>query len=178
MNVLIIILTVIASLIALLLILALFAKKAYSISREISIHKPKQQVFDYVRMLKNQDHYSKWVMTDPNKKTTFRGIDGTVGFVYAWDGNKQAGAGEHEIKKIKDGERLESEVRFVRPFAGTADLFMSTSAIGDNQTLVKWGFSSKMKYPLNVMLLLMNMEKMMGKDMEISLQNLKKIMEK
>ncbi len=54
---------------------------------------------------------------------------------------------------------------------------MTTSAITDNQTLVKWGFSSQMKYPMNVMLLLMNMEKMLGKDMEISLENLKKQLE-
>jgi len=35
---------------------------------------------------------------------------------------------------------------------------MTTTATGDNATTVKWGFSSKMKYPMNIMLLFMNME--------------------
>lgn len=52
---------------------------------------------------------------DPNMKKDFRGTDGTVGFVYAWDGNKKAGKGEQEIKKITEGERVDVEVRFEKP---------------------------------------------------------------
>lgn len=120
MNILIIILAIIASLIAIILIAALFIKKEYTIEREVAINKPKQEVFSYIRFLKNQDHYSKWVMTDPAMKKEFKGTDGTVGFVYAWDGNKKAGKGEQEIMKITEGERIDIEVRFVKPFEATA----------------------------------------------------------
>ena len=64
----------------------------------------------------NQDNFNKWTMMDPNMKRSFRGTDGTVGFVYAWDGNKRAGKGEQEITKITEGKRLDIEVRFERPF--------------------------------------------------------------
>lgn len=37
--------------------------------------------------------------------------------------------------------------------------------------------TSGMNYPMNVMLLFMNMGKMMGRDMETSLGNLKKLLE-
>ena len=178
MNLLLIILGIIAGIIALLLILALFTKKGYSIHREIVIHKPKQDVFDYVRFIKNQDYYNKWVMMDPNMKKKFKGTDGTVGFIYGWNGNKQAGEGEQEIKTLKDGERVDTEIRFVRPFAavGYADLVL-TSAPG-NQTHVRWGMSSSMKYPMNVMMLFMDMDKLLGKDLETSLNTLKGILEK
>ena len=87
------ILIVVVIIIAIPLIIALFIKKEYSIQREITINKPQQEVFNYVKYLKNQDNYSKWVMTDPAMKKDFRGTDGTVGFVYAWDSkNKNAGA--------------------------------------------------------------------------------------
>ena len=178
MYILFIILGIIAGIIALLLILALFAKKGYSIHREIVINKPKQEVFDYVKFIKNQDYYNKWVMMDPNMKKNFKGTDGTVGFVYGWNGNKQAGEGEQEIKTLKDGERVDTEIRFVRPFAavGYADLVLS-SAPG-NQTHVRWGMSSSMKYPMNVMMLFMNMDKLLGKDLETSLNTLRGILEK
>jgi hypothetical protein len=171
------ILLIIAALIVLLFIIGLFSKKSYTIQRSIIINKPKQEVFDYIKLLKHQDHYSKWVMTDPHMKKTYTGTDGTVGFIYAWDGNKKAGQGEQEIMGIKDGEHLDVEVRFIRPFAGFAQTAFSTTAISNNQTKVTWGMSSTMKYPMNIMLLFMNMEKILGKDMEISLINLKNILE-
>lgn len=55
---------------------------------------------------------------------------------------------------------------------------VTTTAITDNQTLVRWQFIGNMKYPMNVMLLFMNMEKMIGNDLEKGLQNLKIILEK
>ncbi len=103
-NVKIILLDV-AILIAIPLIVALFVKKEYVVEREVTINKPKEAVFDYVKYLKNQDNYSKWVRMDPNIKKDFRGTDGTVGFVYAWNGNEKAGKGEQEIKNITQGEK-------------------------------------------------------------------------
>ena len=91
MNIFFAILFVIAGIIALLIIIALFVKKEYSIFRAITINKPRQEVFNYIKYLKNQDLYSKWVMRDPNMKKDFTGTDGTAGFIYAWEGNKQAG---------------------------------------------------------------------------------------
>jgi len=178
MNVIIIILIVIATLIALLLLLALFVKKGYSVEREIIINKPRNDVFNYIKYLKNQDHYSKWVMTDPHMKKDFRGTDGTIGFVYAWEGNQKAGKGEQEIKKITEGERLDVEVRFVKPFEAIANTPFTTESVNGSQTKVKWGMTSQMKYPMNIMLLFMNFDKLLGTDLEISLGNLKNILER
>src|SRR6478752_388083 len=100
------------------LVIALFVKNEYDVERAVTINKPKEEVFNYVKYLKNQDNYSKWVMIDPNMKKDFKGTDGTAGFIYAWDGNSKAGKGEQEIKNIKEGERVDVEVRFIKPFAG------------------------------------------------------------
>lgn len=170
------ILIVVAIVIAIPLIIALFVKKEYAVQREITINKPKAEVFNYVKYLKNQDNYSKWVRMDPNMKKDFRGTDGTVGFVYAWEGNKKAGKGEQEIKKIMEGERVDVEVRFEKPFAGIAATPITTEAVSQNQTKVKWGMNGKSKYPLNFMNLFM--DNMLGKDLETSLTTLKTILEK
>ncbi|MBA2563168.1 MAG: SRPBCC family protein [Chitinophagaceae bacterium] len=170
------ILIVVAIIIAIPLIIALFIKKEYAVEREITINKPKHDVFNYVRYLRHQDNYSKWVRMDPNMKKDFRGTDGTVGFVYAWDGNKDAGKGEQEIKNITEGERVDIEVRFVKPFEGIATVPIITEAVTENQTKIKWGMKGKSLYPLNFMNLFM--DGMLGKDMEVSLATLKSILEK
>ena len=91
----------IAGILVLLLIIAVFMRKEYSVHREIVINVPTEKVFNYIKQLKNQDYYNKWVMVDPAKKSEFKGNDGTVGFIYGWNGNKDVGEGEEEIKSMR-----------------------------------------------------------------------------
>lgn len=169
-------LLIIPGIIALVLIAALFTRKNYNVYSEVVINAPRQKVFDYIKHLKNQDNFNKWVMADPNMKREFKGIDGTVGFIYGWNGNKKAGEGEQEIKALTEGKSIDTEIRFVRPFAGLAYVNMSTEAIAENQTKVSWSNVSKMTYPMNIMVSMI--EKMLVKDMDTSLGNLKRILEK
>ncbi|MFY7963683.1 MAG: SRPBCC family protein [Chitinophagaceae bacterium] len=171
-------LLVILAIIILLLIIAAFVKKDMNIVKEITINKSKQEVFAYVKLLKNQDNYSKWGSMDPNMKKTYTGTDGTVGFISAWEGNKDVGAGEQEILKIDEGSRIDYALRFIKPFKSNADAFMIFEDASNNQTKVKWGFKSKMTYPMNIMLLFISADEMVGKDFQIGLDNLKKVMEK
>ena len=106
MNVMITILLVVAGIIALLLIIALFMKREHYVKREIIINAPLQKVFDFLKLLKNQDQFNKWATADKkNRKEEFKGTDGTVGFIYAWSGNKSAGVGEKEIMNIVEAKR-------------------------------------------------------------------------
>ncbi|AFD05300.1 SRPBCC family protein [Solitalea canadensis] len=177
MNTVSIIALIIVLLAIIFLLAALIAPKGYSFKREITINKPVQLVFDYLRHLKNQDQFNKWVMMDPHLKKSFRGNDGEVGFVYAWEGNKQAGVGEQEIIRIENNRKIEVEVRFDKPMKGVAYTPFTTMPISNNETKVTWGMSSKMNYPLNIILLFMNMDKMLGKDVEGSLELLKQNLE-
>jgi hypothetical protein len=178
MKILFIILIAVLSLVALLLAVGLFMKKEYHVVREIVINKPKQSVFEYIKLLKNQNKYSLWASLDANMKTEFRGTDGTPGFVSAWDSQeKNVGKGEQEILTVTDGEKVDYEIRFFKPFESTSYATMSTVSVGENQTKVSWAFTGKMKYPMNLMLLFMNMEKMIGSDLEKGLKNLKVLLE-
>jgi len=161
------------------LIVALFTKKEYQVEREITINKPKQDVFNYIKMLKNQPNYSKWAMEDPNAKMTYTGTDGTVGFVSAWEsGNKKVGKGAQTITAIADGSRMDVNVHFIKPYDGNANAYFATDAISPTQTKVKWGMTGKMNYPMNIMLLLVNMDNMLGSDLSVGLTNLKNVLEK
>src|SRR5215217_3543317 len=135
------------ALIALVLIVAAVAPKDFSVQRSVTVNKPKSEVFPYVKMLKNQNDYSVWAQRDPNMKKEFRGEDGTVGFVSAWDGNNEVGSGEQEIKGIVEGEKVDYELRFKEPIENTAASYMSTEAEGDNATKVTWGINGNSPYP-------------------------------
>ncbi|HEY5774418.1 MAG TPA: SRPBCC family protein, partial [Chitinophagaceae bacterium] len=163
MNIIIAILLVVAGIIALLLLFALFMKKEHYVKREIIINAPRQKVFEYIKLLKNQDEFNKNAMAAPDRKKDFKGTDGIVGYIYAWSGDKNAGVGEKEIKKIIEGKRVEMEIRFVKPMVATASIIMGTESLSDDQTKVSWSNAGVLKYPFNIMIPMM--EKHVAKDM-------------
>jgi uncharacterized protein YndB with AHSA1/START domain len=168
---------VLGSIIVIMLLLALFVNKNYKVEREIAINKPVNEVFTYIRYLKNQDSYNKWIMRDPRAKKEFTGTDGTVGFIYAWDSDdKHMGKGEQEIRKVKQDERMDLELRFKKPFEDTANVYFITEAAGEKLTNVKWAMEGSNNYPRNLMNLFM--DKMLGGDLETSLGTLKTVIEK
>jgi len=175
MNMIITILLSIVGLIALLLIIALFLKKEHYVNREIIINAPQQKVFDFLRFLENQDKFNKWAKTDPDRKIETKGTDGTIGYIYIWSGNKDAGEGAKEIKNIVEGKRIETEIRFTKPMNVTASMIMETEALSDNQTKVNFINTGTLKYPLNLMIPMA--EKNFAKDLDSSLATLKNILE-
>ena len=172
-----IVLYIILGTIAFLLIAGLLIPKGMTATREIIINKPNDEVFNYIKYLKNQLNFSKWATMDPNIKNEFTGTDGMPGFINSWEGNKKVGKGEQEIIAIAPG-RLDTELRFEKPFKSVAKSFMTTESAGEHATKVKWGFEGSMNYPMNAMKLFMNMEKAIGNDFSTGLNNLKTIMEK
>lgn len=169
---------VVAVLVLIVIILAFVAKSDFAIERSVTINKPKQEVFEYLKMLKNQDNFSYWASQDPAMKKEYRGTDGTVGFVSAWEGNDEVGKGEQEIKAIAEGERIDYELRFLKPFEATNYAYITTTAVSDSSTLVKWGFTGKSKFPMNIAMMFMDMDKMLGAQLQSGLDKLKVIMEK
>jgi uncharacterized membrane protein len=165
--------------IAVVLVAAFFMPKEYAVTKEITINKPVDSVFKYVRYLKNQNEFSVWANIDPKMKSTYKGIDGKVGSISAWESDvKDVGVGEQEITKITEGNRIDFDLRFKKPMEDTAVGFMSTEAVPGNKTKVKWGISGVMPYPMNLMLPMMRMDQMIGNDLQKGLDNLKVKMEK
>lgn len=170
-------LLVIGILIAAFLIAALFIKKDFAIVREISINKPKAEVFAYLKSLKNQENWSTWTQADPDMKMAYRGTDGEVGSVAVWE-SKMMGDGEQEVLKIAEGKRIDAELRFKGMMASISPSYLETVAINDSITQVKWGMSGKMSYPMNFMQVFMSMDDMIGTEYQKSLAQLKEVLEK
>src|SRR3546814_1199842 len=73
--------------------------------------------------------------------TTLVRSDGTVGFVYAWDGNKKAGKGEQEIRGITEGRKIDLELRFIKPFEGIAKTSRSEEHTSELQSLMRISYA-------------------------------------
>lgn len=166
----------IVSIIALLLLVALFMPKEYSITRSVVVNKPKAEVFDFVKHIKNQDKYSVWNQADPNMHQESKGTDGTVGFVNRWHGNKDVGTGSQKITGITEGERVDTELTFKEPMEDTFNSYFATEAQSASATKVIWGMYGKSSYPFNLMNPML--DGMLGKDLQQNLENMKALLEK
>lgn len=169
-------LILIGLLVLVVIILGLVAPQNYHVSRSVMIEKPESKVFPYVQFLQKQDEWSPWARRDSEMFKEIRGEDGTVGAVSYWKGNKKVGEGEHELTNIVANELVQSHLRFIRPWASESDAYLRLEEAG-GQTRVTWGFSGVNPFPFNIMMLFMNMDKMIGKDFEEGLSNLKKLIE-
>jgi hypothetical protein len=147
------------------------------IEKQIDIKKNSKLVYDYLRITKNQDNFSVWNMADPDMKKNYKGLDGTTGFIYSWDSsNKSVGAGEQEITGIDEGKSIEYEIRFFRPMQNTGKTKFDIKSKGEELSSVTWIFDSPSKFPMSLFSPIF--KKILGKDLEKGLQNLKEILEK
>src|ERR1043165_5464981 len=129
MHTVVIVLLSLVAIIVLLLVLALFMRKDYFVQSEVVIDVPSQKVFDYIKQIRSQDNFNKWILRDPDMTRTFTGTDGTVGFIYAWKDNKGSGEGAQEITGLVEGSRVEIELRFIKPMVAVGQGVMATEPL-------------------------------------------------
>ncbi|MBF4472150.1 SRPBCC family protein [Flavobacterium sp. HJJ] len=165
----------IVGIIAFLLVAAMVIPKDYTISVSTTINKPQAVVFDYVKMIKNQEKYSVWVMKDPNVKIEYTGIDGTVGAKSSWVSlDDNVGEGSQQITKITDS-RIDVALHFEKPMKGDNTAATIVEAVSDDQTKLTNEFYGHADYPLNLMSFVF--KGFVKKDQEQNLANVKKILE-
>ena len=173
-----IVLYIVVALVILFFALSALGPKTYAVDRTIVIDKPRADVYNSIKYLKSHDDWSPWSRRDPNIQQQYNGTDGEVGFTSSWQGNKDVGEGEQEIRKLVDNERIETELRFTKPWKSRSDAFIQLEDAGDSSTKVTWGFSGKNESAMmRIMGLFMNMDKMVGKDFEEGLASLKESLE-
>jgi hypothetical protein len=180
MNILLLILLALATLIALLLIIAIFIPKQYTVEVSNTIQKPKEEVFRYLLLLQNQLQYSEWLKVDETLKPTLLGEDGTEGTILAWksnnpDKNKNVGEGELEIKVI-DRNAIDHELRLIKPMAGVCQLKNILVEKGIHETMYTCIFSAYAKYPINLPSYVIG-RKIIRKTQQKTIDNVKAILE-
>jgi len=116
-------------------------------------------------------------------KKVFTGIDGEKGFRSFWESNhEEVGTAEQEITGIIEQKRFDTVIHFKKPFEGNFDSYILTNSINENETNVVLGMHDSMVFPMTVISFIVNdclgNRKKIELNMEESLQNLKKVLEK
>jgi Polyketide cyclase / dehydrase and lipid transport len=160
--------------IAIVLILALTKPDIFRVQRVATIKAPAESIFSLINDFHRWGGWSPWETRDPAMKRTFSGAESGKGAVYAWDGNKNVGSGRMEILDTSVPSKITIKLDFFTPFEGhnTAEFTMLPQGDATNITWTMHGPASLMS---KVMQVFINLDKMIGKDFETGLSNLKKL---
>lgn len=148
----------------------------FRVVREMTIKAPPEVIFAFVNGLRKWDEWSPWAKLDPNCKMTYGEIDQGKGAWYEWNGNNKVGEGKLTITDVTPGKEIRLKLQFNRPFKceNEGDFVFKSEGGG---TRVIWGMTGKNNFMSKAMCLVMNMDKMVGKDFEKGLSSLKSIAE-
>ena len=166
---------VLGGLIALVLIAALFVPKQFVYEKTIVVNAPIDSVWENASTLSALDKWSPWNDHDPNMKKEMSGNDGTLGAKQSWE-SEIVGSGSQTISNIQKPTLFETNLDFMKPHESHGKAYVKLVADG-RTTKATWGMTGSMPYPMNIMILFMNMEKSMGKDWDLGLSRLKKMSE-
>ncbi|MCP9200136.1 SRPBCC family protein [Gramella sp. GC03-9] len=155
-----------------------WVKKEYDISRTVIIRRSREEVFNFVRQLKKQQHWNPWFTRDSNAVMKYKGDDGKVGASFYWKGNRKVGEGIQRITKTKQGRVLETRILFVKPFKVNAITYIGVKELEPEKSKLVWGIRGNLAFPLTIISLFYPPEKAFGKELEIGLRQLKRILDK
>jgi hypothetical protein len=167
---------VLAVAIAIVLILAATKPDTFSVQRATTVRAPAEKIFALINDFHRWGTWSPYEARDPAMKRSYSGPANGVGAVYGWDGNNNVGAGRMEILDASAPAKIVIKLDFFRPFEGhnTAEFTMLPQGDATNVTWVMQGPASFMS---KLMQVFMNLDRMIGKDFEIGLANLKRLTE-
>jgi hypothetical protein len=174
---LVIIAVVLAIIIAIVLILASNKPDTFRIQRAAVMNAPAEKIFPLIADFHQWLDWSPWEGKDPALKRTYSGTERGQGAVYAWDGNKNVGSGRMEILEASSPLKVVIKLDFLKPFEAhnTAEFTMLPQGGATN---VIWVMHGPAPFMSKVMQVFMNMDRMIGKDFEAGLTNLKAVSEK
>ena len=173
----VIIAVIVAVAIVIILILAATKPDTFRIERSGIINAPAEKIFAVLNDFHQWGGWSPWEHKDPDMKRTFGGAERGKGATYGWEGDKNVGTGRMEILEANTPSKLVIKLDFFKPFEAhnTAEFTMLPQG---NATNVHWVMHGPANFMSKVMQVFMNMDKMVGKDFEQGLANLKQLTEK
>jgi uncharacterized protein YndB with AHSA1/START domain len=168
---------VIAIAVAVVLTLAATKPDTFSVRRAATVKASPERIFSLINDFHQWGSWSPWEHKDPAMKRTYSGADSGKGAVYAWDGNKNVGSGRMEILEASLPSKIVIKLDFFAPFEAhnTAEFTMLPQGDATNLT---WVMHGPLVFMAKVMHVFIDMDKMIGKDFEAGLANLKKLTEK
>jgi hypothetical protein len=174
---LVVIAIVLAVIIATVLIIAATKPDRFGVQRAAVIDAPAEKVFPLIADFHEWRKWSPWEDRDPELKRSYSGAERGKGAIYAWEGNRNVGSGRMEILGANSPSLVKIQLDFLKPFEAHNVAEFTMLPQGDATNLV-WVMSGPAPFMSKVMQVFMSFDKMIGKDFEAGLANLKAAAEK
>lgn len=162
--------------IAVVLVYAATKPSVMRYARSTTIKAPPERIFALINDYRHWAAWSPYEKKDPAMKRSFSGAATGKGAVYAWEGDKNVGIGRMEIADTAPPGRITIKLDFVKPFEAHNIVDFTMEPLGD-ATTVTWAMHGPCPYFAKVMGVFIDMDRMVGKDFEIGLANLKAVAE-
>ncbi len=168
-------LIVIIAAIAVVLIIASTRPDIFTVQRSINIKAKPEKIAASITDFHKWTSWSPYEKYDPAMKKTFSGPQKGKGAAYEWNGNSKVGSGRMEIMETSPS-RVSIKLDFFKPMEGhnVADFIFEPDG---GSTKVTWDMHGPNRFIGKIFHVFINMDKMVGKDFETGLQNLKSLSE-
>lgn len=171
-------LIVIAVVVLIVAVLVLAATKpdTFRVERATRIKAPPEKIFALINDFNRWVAWSPWEKLDPAIQRTHSGAASGKGAVYAWEGNNKVGQGRMEIVQSSPSSQVTIKLDFIKPFEAHNIAEFTLRPQGD-ATDVTWVMYGPAPFVAKIMHVFVNMDRMVGKDFERGLENLKAVAE-
>jgi uncharacterized protein YndB with AHSA1/START domain len=172
MGIAALILVVLVLVVAGVLVAAAAKPDSFRVERSTSINAPPERVYPLIADFHRWTAWSPWEKIDPALRRTYSGAASGPGAVYEWEGNNKVGKGRMEILQARPPSDLRIKLDFLKPFEAhnTAEFTLKASPAGTNVT---WAMYGPNTFMAKIMQVVVSMDKLIGKDFEAGLANLK-----
>ena len=170
----------VAVVLVLFLVMVATRPSAYHVERKLAVAAPADLVFGVLNDLHQFAGVlvlfgSPWETHDPNMQKTFEGPPAGVGQSYAWSG-KGVGKGKMTIEESVPGRKVGMKLEFVKPMASTATVALSLAGTPTG-SFVTWSMDGNHNFIGKAFGMFMDMDNMLGADIEKGLARLKTVAE-
>ncbi|MBN9219684.1 MAG: SRPBCC family protein [Mesorhizobium sp.] len=170
------ILIILIVIIAAILIYAATRPDDFVTTRTATIKALPEAIFPLINDFRRWPEWSPYEKLDPNMQRTLSGAESGKGAAYAWEGNGTAGKGRMEIVKSVPSSLVALKLDFEKPFRANNSVDFTLTPSGDG-TAVSWAMRGSRPIIAKLMGLFMNFDRLIGRDFETGLANLKRLTE-
>lgn len=176
LEILLTVLLVLAIVIAGVLAFASTRPDSFRLERSIVVEAPPARVFPLIADFHRWTEWSPWENVDADLKRTYSGSVQGRGAVYEWLG-KKTGQGRMEIVEAAEPSLVKIKLDFLKPFEAHNTAEFRLEPVGDG-TRVHWAMFGPSNLLTKVIHLFFSMDRMVGKQFEQGLANLKALAER
>jgi uncharacterized protein YndB with AHSA1/START domain len=169
------ILIIVVAAVALLFIYAATRPDNFRIERSVRIAAPPERIYALIDDMHQFNRWNPFLRKDPATQGTYSGTSSGKGARYAWQSEK-IGVGQMEIVDTAAPSSVTMKLDFLKPFEAhnMADFELKPEA---GATQVTWAMHGPAPFLSKLMQVFVSMDKMVGKDFEDGLSNLKTLAE-